>query len=1157
MGSIEVQAYIFTIKDVTALRRQERKLFIMIVSMFCLLGTVQPAFGMGSATVATDQAQYPTSKVSTTTSMDPAAFAPNRVIVKYKSSTKSHESLLSAMKDKIVSVKPLSLIQAEVWNLSGGADVKSVVEELSANPDVLYAEPDYYVQSPNIKSDNIKNKVDYLHSPETIKAVEVNQAITKYAKEYNNAPDPITPNDPLYQDQWSLNNQGQTLNGNAPGGTPDIDMDAPEAWALTKGSNDLIVALIGSGVDTNLPDLKDNIWINAKEIAGNRADDDGNGVVDDVYGWDFFHNDNTLFDTSDKYTDYAGTWLASIIAAKMNNTGITGIAPNVKVMPLKFVTDEQGGTIEDAIKAIEYAQNKGAKIAVFGATSSYYSESLREAVKNSSMLFVTGAGDQFYHDRANTDIFPTYPGSFKFGNVLNVTAVDRGGNLAEFAGYGKQSVDVAAPGDYVAAASPDQRIGFAAEINNGTYKAIYNGMGFEQVPIKGFNADDPKIVYDPKQRQDMFDTAMNYLNQDRDGNGKTDILLVQDNITGNFGIGPFSTSAANVSVTGLVYDEDGVDETTRVKNVYKNLLHDGGYDGYSLFETDTQAQVGPDLATLNKYDVVIWSTGTLETENPNFLLDSDQRNLTAYLNGGGHLLLSGQNAIDHIKDSDFVTKTLHLVQQGQTGFDHDTGTILPVENTIYDYRTKPGIQPYYLTSINAFFDLTVSSDPSITKINLEYPEGYYRYKTGTPFAAANAAGVAALVWSYNPSMSAGEVKSRLMNSGTPLSSLSNITVSGRMINAFRALWDTDIPGTPLQDSMTSGTLDSNGKTFGAGNRKNAVYALDLKAGETITLSLSGGATIDFDLALFGPAATTISTKNGLVGVSKSPGSSKEEIVYTVPAAGTYYVNVMATAGSGSYKLSVTTGNQWGTFQDSNPALRFNGNWSTLSDSPFSGGTIKQIQSEGSVEFGFKGNLIEWIGTKNPSQGIADVYIDDVKVASPSLYSTTVLHHQSLFKKWLPAGRHTIKIQWTGQHDSAAKGSWINVDAFVVSNLIASSDINVSYNGAWGTMFGSRFTKGNERFTSSKNSAAEFVFTGTRVTLMSNTGSNRGKAQIFIDGNPVKTVDLYSMSIQYQVPVFTSDKLNWGIHTIKVVNIGDRNASSSGQIVTIDAINVLN
>jgi subtilisin family serine protease len=272
-----------------------------------------------------------------------------------------------------------------------------------------------------------------------------------------------TPDDTFFTNLWGLHNSGQNVNGT--NGTADADIDAPEAWDTTTGSINVVVAVIDSGVDYNHPDLLNNIWINLGEIAGNGLDDDGNGMIDDVRGWDFVDDDNNPMDADDHGTHVAGT----IAAEGDNDTGITGVTWTAKIMVLRFLDGFGQGNVADEIEAIDYAIDKGANIinASFGSDTPSPSE--RAAIvdaRDAGILFVAAAGN----DGSNNDSIPHYPSSYDLDNIIAVAASDQNDNLPPFTNFGFTSVDVAAPGTNTYSSKPPDRsvIVFSDDFESGT-----------------------------------------------------------------------------------------------------------------------------------------------------------------------------------------------------------------------------------------------------------------------------------------------------------------------------------------------------------------------------------------------------------------------------------------------------------------------------------------------------------------------------------------------------------------------------------------------------------------------------------------------------------------------------------------------------------------
>lgn len=253
-----------------------------------------------------------------------------------------------------------------------------------------------------------------------------------------------SPNDPDYRKQWNINNAGQTDGWGRPGRFG-LDIGAEKAWDITTGSKKVIVAVIDSGLNYNHPDIKDNLWTNETEAKGKTGvDDDNNGYIDDIHGYDFVNNDNDPIDDHGH-----GTHVSNIIGASGNqNLGMTGINWQVSIMPLKFATAEGKGNLEASIKAIKYAVKMGARILNNSWGNDRYSELLEAAIKETTaqnILFVAAAGNS----SRDNDVKPIFPASLKVPNIMSVAGLDIHGYLGGFSCWGLNSVHIAAPGDSI------------------------------------------------------------------------------------------------------------------------------------------------------------------------------------------------------------------------------------------------------------------------------------------------------------------------------------------------------------------------------------------------------------------------------------------------------------------------------------------------------------------------------------------------------------------------------------------------------------------------------------------------------------------------------------------------------------------------------------
>jgi autotransporter-associated beta strand protein len=299
------------------------------------------------------------------------------------------------------------------------------------------------------------------------------------------------PNDARFNELWGLHNVGQS------GGRVDADIDAPEAWVIETGSRAVAVSVIDTGIDLAHPDLYLNIWINQAEIPpairnqvvdvdgdglvtfvdlnhpanaslvfdsnrngridaldlladsrwANRQDTDGNGFIDDLFGWDFANNDNNPTDDN-----FHGTHVAGTIGAIGNNAiGVTGVAWEVSLMGLKFLSGSGSGTTANAVRSVNYAtmmrQRGDERVRITNNSwgGGGYSQSLKDAIDaggRAEILFVAAAGN----DAIDADGMPQYPANYRSPSIIAVAATDRTDNLASFSNYGVSSVHLSAPG---------------------------------------------------------------------------------------------------------------------------------------------------------------------------------------------------------------------------------------------------------------------------------------------------------------------------------------------------------------------------------------------------------------------------------------------------------------------------------------------------------------------------------------------------------------------------------------------------------------------------------------------------------------------------------------------------------------------------------------
>jgi subtilisin family serine protease len=386
-------------------------------------------------------------------------FGNAEVLVKFKSgvSDEAIEALTARLHDRV---------EDRIENADGveaiddldNADPASVVAEYSKLPEVEYAEPNYEI---NLDESDAEGPLV-----------------------------PVLPHDPQFEEQWALSNSGQR------GGKKGADISATLAWAKTTGSENVVVAVLDTGVDYTHEDLAANMWTRPDSLAPYH--DKELGTIDDVNGF------NAIDNASDPMDDNGhGTHCAGIVGAEgENDLGIAGVNWKVQIMPLKFMNAGGSGTTKDAIEAISYAIDRkkaGVNVRIISASwgSTQRSRALEAVIRKAyenDVLFVAAAGNA----STDNDRTPHYPSSYNVPNVISVAALDRHDQLASFSNFGVKSVAIAAPGVDILSTW----LGNAYEEKSGTSMATPVVSGVAALVL----AENPRMSVDDLRKKLMAST---------------------------------------------------------------------------------------------------------------------------------------------------------------------------------------------------------------------------------------------------------------------------------------------------------------------------------------------------------------------------------------------------------------------------------------------------------------------------------------------------------------------------------------------------------------------------------------------------------------------------------------------------------------------------
>lgn len=874
-------------------------------------------------------AQSPLSAVSESPQQETL---PNQVIVKFKPSENAIERADTRREEGLKKIRDVDFIQAEVAEVEGRSAIQAA-RDLESRPDVEYADPNRFY----------------------------------YASGY--------ADEPRFGELWGLNNTGQP-DGTGAAGLANVDIDGLEASAVTQGTPELVVAVIDDGVDFSHPDLRDRAWVNPGEIPDNGVDDDLNGCDDDVNGCNFQnqYRNGLVYGPGEAYH---GTHVAGTLAASVNGEGVVGVAPNVKIMAVKFMDSEGSGTLEDVLSAVAYAAENGANIAnASWSASGPPDQSLKDAIEQSGILFVAAAGNQGNDldvdaDPATEPHDAAYPAAFDSFNVLSVAAANNRGELWASSNYGAVKVDISAPGEEILSTVP----GGGWDYLSGTSMAAPHATGAAALAASA----KPSLLEDPMVlKRFVLDNAKPL----PASTGKT------------------ATSAMiNANLDTVAPAVNGTVPATDTQQV-------AVYDVVEAeFSEDVRAgTINTDTFTLIKQGstALVAARVTYDAVTRRAVLDPDadlafSSTYSATVRGGdGGVKDYFDNALATDKVWSFTTASQDLIAPQTTITSGPSG---------------------YATSNSASFAFSSTEPRSTFSCRIDWESIPPSSSIPPPFQPCD---------SPKAYSSLGE--------GLHMFEVKALDYAGNSDQspAYRTFFvDTVAPNVnaPVQAFIAPSSLSYYA---GSANAYSILTKISWSGYDPGGHSGSGTTRYELQRSVNGGAWSDDLLQQQPVNPGKEAPVTSTSLSSTLGYMYKYRVRAQDLAGNWSGWIEGPSLSARGYDQGHTSVTYPTGTWTRVDSAAFYAGAVKYATAAGArARFSFTAREVGWVSTKGPNRGKAEVWVDGTKVAVVDLYSPTVQPREVVFRRaWATSGSHAAVVVLTGTKNASSTNPRVDIDGFV-------------------------------------------------------------------------------------------------------------------------------